>query len=84
MINTRFCSRVFFENIASSNYRLFFQGQILWLLTPVSFLGSKQSKLFLAIKEKAVNWVNTRNHLEAIEPGSENQKDQRKVRKRRT
>lgn len=63
MIHARFCLRVFFENVVSSNYRTFFQGQILCLLAPVRFLGSKQSKLSVAVKEKAINWVSTRSHL---------------------
>lgn len=62
---------------------MFFKGKILLLLAPVRFLGGKQPKLSLAIKEKAVYWVNIRIIWKAIELCTQNWKDQGKVRQRR-
>ena len=54
------------------------------LLAPDRFLGSKQSTLSVAVKEKAVNWVNTRNHLAGYRTRLRKLERSKKVKKRRT
>lgn len=74
MIHVQFCSRVFCKNVVSSNYRIFFKSKILCLLAPLSFLGSKQSKLPLSIKENQLTGSIPESSGKLLDPAQETRK----------